>query len=250
MQTIADYCRLFADYLQTICLTIYDYNELEIVFNVRFIISHLLKVLKDEIIIEYVTTRNNNKRYNMVNYANGKIYKIESINATEGDPDIYIGSTTKFYLSERMVLHRRDYIEYEKGNSKVGKITSFDIFDKFGVENCRIVLLDIFPCTSRDELTSRESYFIRNLKCVNKIIPNRTKEEYRLEHRDHLLQKGRDYYVANIDTIKIRKTTPTLCVCGCTVSKSNLPKHIKSKKHIDLIFEMNSISDSIPTESL
>ena len=93
----------------------------------------------------------------MVNYANGKIYKIESINATEGDPDIYIGSTTKFYLSERMVLHRRDYDQWKNGIIKVGKITSFDIFDKFGVENCRIVLLETFPCTSRDELFAKEA---------------------------------------------------------------------------------------------
>ena len=36
----------------------------------------------------------------MVNYNNGKIYKIEPLNGEEGD--IYIGSTTKEYLSQRM----------------------------------------------------------------------------------------------------------------------------------------------------
>ena len=41
----------------------------------------------------------------MVNYGNSKIYKIWSPN---GD-NIYIGSTTKKYLSQRMVEHRCDY---------------------------------------------------------------------------------------------------------------------------------------------
>ena len=35
----------------------------------------------------------------MVNYNNGKIYKIEPVNGEEGD--IYIGSTTKEYLSSQ-----------------------------------------------------------------------------------------------------------------------------------------------------
>ena len=42
----------------------------------------------------------------MVNYSNGKIYKIES---DLGDL-IYIGSTTKYYLSQRMERHRFDYV--------------------------------------------------------------------------------------------------------------------------------------------
>jgi hypothetical protein len=41
----------------------------------------------------------------MVNYGNGKIYKIES---HLGDK-IYIGSTTKQYLSQRMDKHRSEY---------------------------------------------------------------------------------------------------------------------------------------------
>ena len=79
----------------------------------------------------------------MVNYTNGKIYKIEAIDAVESDGDIYIGSTTKQYLSQRMNCHRHDYDGWKKGYNKVSRMTSFDIFDKYGKENCRIILTSI-----------------------------------------------------------------------------------------------------------
>ena len=70
----------------------------------------------------------------MVNYENGKIYKIESY---LGDK-IYIGSTSKQYLSQRMDTHRSNYKKWKKG--KASSITSFQIFEKYGIENCSIVL--------------------------------------------------------------------------------------------------------------
>jgi ribosome-interacting GTPase 1 len=75
-----------------------------------------------------------------------------------------------------MVCHRKDYVQWENGNVKVNKLTSFDIFDEYGIENCQIVLIETFPCSSRDELNARESYYIRSLNCVNKVILGRTKE--------------------------------------------------------------------------
>ena len=56
----------------------------------------------------------------MVNYANSKVYKIWS---PQGDK-IYIGSTTKIYLSQRMDKHRSDYKRYLNGNFHY--ITSFN----------------------------------------------------------------------------------------------------------------------------
>jgi hypothetical protein len=184
----------------------------------------LLKGLKDEMTIEYITTRNNNKQQKMVNYANGKIYKIECINAVEGDPDIYIGSTTKYYLSQRMDYHRRDYVQWKNGNPKVGRLTSFELFDKFGVENCRIVLIETFPCTSKDELTAQEATYIRSLKCVNKMIPHRTKAMYREEHKEK---------------ISSEKKVRVICTCGANISNHALPRHLRTKKHLDFTSTIN-----------
>ena len=47
------------------------------------------------------------------NYNKGKIYKIEPI-CDHDEGDIYIGSTTKDYLSQRMVFHKGDYIKWKK----------------------------------------------------------------------------------------------------------------------------------------
>jgi len=114
----------------------------------------------------------------MVNYGNGKIYKIESY---QGDL-IYIGSTTKEYLSQRMDTHRSDYKRWKNG--KCNLTTSFKIFDEYGLENCTIVLLEIVACNSKDELLAREAFYIRNLECVNKIIPGRTQKEYLDDHKE------------------------------------------------------------------
>jgi predicted GIY-YIG superfamily endonuclease len=114
----------------------------------------------------------------MVNYNNGKIYKIEPISGGE-DGDVYIGSTTKKYLSQRMANHRSNYKSWKNGKLKTN-FTSLILFDKYGVENCQIVLLELVNVKTKDELVERESFYIRTMNCVNKVIPDRTREEYSL----------------------------------------------------------------------
>ena len=108
----------------------------------------------------------------MVNYGNGKIYKIES---HLGDK-IYIGATCKEYLSQRFQAHKHDYRRWKNGKAR--KVNSYEIFDLYGIDNCSIVLLEANPCNSKDELNARESFYIRNMNCVNKVIPDRKIEEY------------------------------------------------------------------------
>lgn len=77
-------------------------------------------------------------------YQNGKIYMIWS---TEGD-NKYYGSTTQT-LSMRMAGHR---LVYKKGN----KVSSSLLFDKYGIENCKIELVLNYPCNSKEELNKKE----------------------------------------------------------------------------------------------
>ena len=74
----------------------------------------------------------------MVNYSNGKIYKIEPINSSD-DGDIYIGSTSKEYLSQRLTKHRSEYNRWKK--NKTNFIRSYSLFDKYGIENCKIIMM-------------------------------------------------------------------------------------------------------------
>ncbi len=126
----------------------------------------------------------------MINYNNGKIYKIESVNGDEGD--IYIGSTTKEYLSQRMTTHRGNYKCFLNGKGNF--ISSFYLFNKYGVENCKIILLELVNVNSKDELLIRESHYIKNLKCVNKCTPLRTRKEYYEANKERIIEHQKKYY--------------------------------------------------------
>jgi hypothetical protein len=128
-----------------------------------------------------------------INYNKGKIYKLVC-NVTGL---IYVGSTTKEYLSQRLTQHRGDYQRFLTG--KYANVTSFDVI-KNG--NYDIVLLESYPCNSKDELFSRERYYIETLACVNKCIPGQTGKEYREKHKDKIIEKGKKYYEINKDKIK------------------------------------------------
>jgi len=117
----------------------------------------------------------------MVNYQQSKIYKIVS---NTSDDICYVGSTTKKYLCQRMDNHRNGYKCWKKG-AKISTTTSFELFEKYGVENCRIELIEIFPCNSKDELFKKEGEHIRLLNCVNKNVAGRTRLEYQKEYREN-----------------------------------------------------------------
>ena len=85
----------------------------------------------------------------MPDYQQSKIYKIVDLN----EEMVYVGSTTAS-LSKRMAGHRGDY-------KKKNYVSSHDIFDKYGIENCKILLLENYPCSNREELHKREGEYIK-----------------------------------------------------------------------------------------
>ena len=95
-------------------------------------------------------------------YEDGKIYKLIHKN-----PRIqivpYIGSTT-LALSMRMALHRSGYRNAIKYGAKCA---SHKIFDEYGVENIKIVLIENYPSESSAELCEQEEWYLVNVKCVN-----------------------------------------------------------------------------------
>ena len=159
----------------------------------------------------------------MVNYQNGKIYKIEDV----GGNMCYIGSTTKDFLSKRMVEHRSAY-----KNGKTSNFTVFNIFETYGVENCRIVLIELFPCDTKDELMSREAFFIKSIPCVNMMIPMRTRAQYYLDNVELIAEKKKIYHVVNKERLQAKKSQVLVCSCGKTYTYSNKVKHIITKFHL------------------
>ena len=125
-----------------------------------------------------------------MDYSKTKIYKIYS---HVGDK-IYIGSTTKEYLSQRLATHKRGYKFYKSGNIKYGLVRSYLLFDEYGVDNCIIELLESKECCSVEEKNRLEGTYIKSMVCVNKIISGNTKKEYREDNKEKLKEAKKKYY--------------------------------------------------------
>jgi len=118
----------------------------------------------------------------MVNYNNIKIYKIWSPCGSK----IYIGATTKEYLSQRMHTHRQNY---KRGSSTTSKI----LFDEYDIENCFIELIESKECKDKHEARQLEGHYIRTLECVNKKIECRTQKEYQIDNQDKIKEYNKKY---------------------------------------------------------
>ena len=161
----------------------------------------------------------------MVNYANGKIYMIRP-NVDHEEGEVYIGSTTKYYLCDRLYNHRDTYEKYKVGFG-CGRFSVYDLFDKYGADNCSIYLLESVNANSKDELHAREGFHIKNTKCVNKILAGgRSHEE--------ILDRKRQYRIDNKDKIKAYIETrkeKIICECGGSYTLNNRHHHVKTKTH-------------------
>ena len=131
----------------------------------------------------------------MVNYQNSKIYKIWDNCFTK----CYIGSTVE-RLSKRFARHKENYNRYK--NDKYHFVSSFVLFDEFGVENCKIELVENFSCQSKEELFAREGHYIRSCECVNYRIQGRTIQEYNEDKKEYLFNRRRAYQKKNEEKLK------------------------------------------------
>ena len=138
----------------------------------------------------------------MVDYQKAKIYRI--VNDINGM--CYYGSTTQT-LSMRMSKHRWSLKNLtRKTYLKFGEIT-----------DCKIFLVENYPCENKEQLLKRERFFVENNSCVNKQMPGRSIPEskafYRLNNKDKINKKSS-------------------CDCGGKFTCGNKSKHVKTTKHI------------------
>src|SRR5438445_12363270 len=101
-------------------------------------------------------------------YQNAKVYKIHC-NITQ---TVYVGSTTSD-LPKRLGFHESAYKAYKKGDR--GYVSSFEVLKG---DDYQIILLERFPCESRQQLLIREGLYVKAIPCVNKQRPARTKAQY------------------------------------------------------------------------
>ena len=127
----------------------------------------------------------------MVNYQNGKIYKL--IDNTNGS--IYIGSTTQS-LSRRLDGHRGHYKHYLNGTGR--NCLSFKIIQN---NDYKIILICNYPCNNIEELHKIEQKYIDEYDCINKQRAYLSKEQrkkdmkqYRLNNIDKMKKHDKERY--------------------------------------------------------
>jgi len=135
----------------------------------------------------------------MPDYSKSKIYKIvPTCEYEEGDE--YYGSTTR-PLSERMNEHRRNHKYKETGCYWSTQI----LFDKYGIENCKIELFEEYSCSNKEQLVKREGEIMRANKCINKRVEGRTSQEWELANWDKRQKDKKERYLKNADKINENK---------------------------------------------
>jgi len=168
-------------------------------------------------------------------YNNSKIYKIIS----DKTDLIYIGSTyQKLYL--RKNEHKKKYRKWILANGdKEGGNGYYSVFKIFKIDfdDFDIVLIENYNCNTKEELHSRERYYIdlHKEKCVNIYIPTRTHKEWiedqGEEYKIKKNEKIREKYQENKEELKQKIT----CECGSLIRKNEINRHIKTDKHNDII---------------
>jgi len=131
----------------------------------------------------------------------GRIYKIVSGQTNE----CYVGSTFN-ELKYRFRQHKNDYKQWKDG-LRWG-CASFDVFDKYGIDNCRMLLIKEYKVEDRKHLQMYEQLWINKLKSINKLsafviepvlkkmIAERDKKNYK-ENKERILEQKKKYYEEN-----------------------------------------------------
>jgi hypothetical protein len=175
-------------------------------------------------------------------YQLGKIYKITS----EHTDKIYVGSTCKKLLCQRLAAHSSRFNQWKKG--KADYTSSFELC-KLG--SVQITLLEAYPCNTKDELLSKERYWIEQYKdnIVNKYIPiktidekKETRKKYLEANKVNIKERTKKYYEENKEKAKKyyeENKQIIICECGSNIQLVCKSKHELSKKHLYFLSKLN-----------
>lgn len=186
----------------------------------------------------------------MPDYNKGKIYKIVNI-ASNDEHDCYVGSTCN-NITDRFSGHKSQWKRKDYDGMRI-----YEEFDKHGVDNFRIVLVEEYPCENKNQLIAREEHhrlIIKPNYNVRKVIYEGDKEyyqkhkerikarvrEYAANNRDKVLANKREYRVKNLEKIKERNSKPYECECGGNYTYNDRQRHFKTIKHTQYLESKNN----------
>ena len=131
-----------------------------------------------------------------INYKNCIIYKLVCKDLDISN--IYIGSTTNFRRRKNQHKECCSNLNSKKYNELKYRF----IRENGGFENWEMIEIEKYPCNDSNEALARERYWIENLNSqMNKIIPQRTKSEYREANKDPIKLHNKVYYDINREKI-------------------------------------------------
>ncbi len=176
----------------------------------------------------------------MVNYQNGKIYKI----VDHTTDNIYIGSTCEPTLAKRLSKHVTSYKCYTT-TKLTNYLTSFDIIKN---QNYEIILIENYPCQNRDELHAREAFWIQQIKCINRNLPYLGLTVKHTDKREY----DKEYHKTQQNKIALRKHNKRLttviqkydCMCGGKYTSENKYNHMHTKLHLSFV-SLSGTKDAI-----
>jgi len=172
-------------------------------------------------------------------FSKGKIYKITN----DYNNDIYVGSTCDT-LGRRFSRHKSDSKKEKYKHYKLYKL-----MNEIGFERFRIQLIINYPCEDIYQLTQKEGEYIRLLGTLNQRVEGRTQKEYKQkpEYKKYKKQydqqpKVKQYHQKYQQTPERKeyRGEKIVCECGCSIRRSDISTHKKTKKHLDLMEQLNN----------
>jgi hypothetical protein len=160
-----------------------------------------------------------------------KIYKISGAGLN------YVGSTNNKYIRSRLSQHKCSYQKYLIGEYSFNSV--FNILDK--TDDVSIEILE--ECNDENRY-DREQHHISNIECVNRCKLNHRKDYYKSkdyynDNKDRIKQKSKEYYINNKEKQDAGRKRLVKCECGAEIQHTELPRHRKTKKHINFINQIS-----------
>jgi len=150
----------------------------------------------------------------------------------------YYGKTTQ-RVYDRIKTHRNCYKRWKNGNGTF--TSSYLVID---TDDWDYMVVERVEYEHDYELKNKERDWVETNECVNKQMPNRSKKEYDEayyeQNKEQLKEQSKQYRETNKEHIKERrkqyyqaKQKETVnCDCGWVGNRHNLPRHLKSKRHL------------------
>lgn len=172
-----------------------------------------------------------------IDYSNAVIYKL-CCNDPEVN-EIYIGSTTNMYNrknAHKQACNNANDIEHNAYKYRY-------IRDNGGWINWSMIMIERVECESKQELLSRERYYIDQLKpMLNKNIPLRTARDWYADNKDRVITEKKQYHIDNKEYITVRHNQyvnnnkefvnrKMICDCGYVIILCQRTKHYKTSRH-------------------